>query len=101
RAPHGHPRAADARAHPPAPGPARRGVPRRLPVREPARPLRVGRALGPMRWPWLACVLVAAGCAGPAGLRHRVERGETLYRIGKAYGVPWEQLAKVNTLKDP
>src|SRR5207244_12210443 len=45
---------------------------------------------------------MAAGCAGgPAGLRHRVERGETLYRIGKAYGVSDRELARLNGIRDP
>ena len=39
-------------------------------------------------------------CAGPAGLRHRVERGESLYRIAKAYGVTPEELARVNGIRD-
>jgi lipoprotein NlpD len=58
-----------------------------------------------VRWGrgWVAAV-VAAGlvaCGGPAGLRHRVVRGESLYRIGQAYGVSPETLARVNKLKDP
>jgi LysM repeat protein len=32
-------------------------------------------------------------------MRHRVERGESLYRIGKAYGVSPETLARVNGLR--
>jgi len=47
-----------------------------------------------------AVVVGTAACGGPAGLRHRVERGETLYRIGQAYGVPAERLAQLNHLKD-
>ncbi|HZP43581.1 MAG TPA: LysM peptidoglycan-binding domain-containing M23 family metallopeptidase, partial [Candidatus Binatia bacterium] len=52
---------------------------------------------------WVAAVAVcAAACGGgPAGLRHRVERGETLYRIGKAYGVSYQELARVNHLANP
>jgi len=52
---------------------------------------------------WVAGVaMVAAGCGGgPAGLRHRVERGETLYRIGKAYGVSDGELARLNGIRDP
>ncbi len=46
-------------------------------------------------------VLAAVGCAGPAGLRHRVRPGENLYRIGKAYGLPYQELARVNGLTDP
>jgi lipoprotein NlpD len=50
---------------------------------------------------WAAVAIVLLGCGGPAGLRHRVERGESLYRIGKAYGVAPDALARVNGIKDP
>jgi len=57
-----------------------------------------------MRWGrgWVVVAVVAGlgGCAGPAGIQHRVERGESLYRIGKAYGVSAEALAKANGIKD-
>lgn len=55
------------------------------------------------RWSWwgLGIVLVAAACGGPAGLRHRVERGETLYRIGLAYGIAPRELARWNDIADP
>jgi murein DD-endopeptidase MepM/ murein hydrolase activator NlpD len=47
-------------------------------------------------------VALAAGCArGPAGLTHQVRPGETLYRIGQAYGVPYADLARVNGINDP
>ena len=45
-------------------------------------------------------VALLAACAGPAGLRHRVARGESLYRIAKAYGVSPDTLARVNGIKD-
>jgi murein DD-endopeptidase MepM/ murein hydrolase activator NlpD len=47
-------------------------------------------------------LLVAAACAcGPrGGLRHRVEPGETLYRIGVAYGVSHRTLARMNGIAD-
>ena len=48
----------------------------------------------------LAAVALLAACTGPAGLRHRVARGESLYRIAKAYGVAPETLARVNGIKD-
>ena len=48
----------------------------------------------------VAVVIGLAACAGPVGLRHRVERGESLYRIGKAYGVAPEELARANGIKD-
>lgn len=52
---------------------------------------------------WLATAAIACvtACAGPAGLRHRVERGENLYRIGKAYGVSHRELARANSLAHP
>jgi len=54
------------------------------------------------RFAVVAVVTMAAGCGGgPAGLRHRVERGETLYRIGKAYGVSDGELARLNGIRDP
>jgi len=45
-------------------------------------------------------VAVAAACGGPAGVRHRVAPGETLYRIGQAYGVSHQELARANHLRD-
>ena len=45
-------------------------------------------------------VAFLAACAGPAGVRHRVARGESLYRIAKAYGVAPETLARANGIKD-
>jgi lipoprotein NlpD len=35
------------------------------------------------------------------GVYHRVQAGENLYRIGKAYGIGVQQLAHVNHLADP
>jgi murein DD-endopeptidase MepM/ murein hydrolase activator NlpD len=35
------------------------------------------------------------------GVFHRVGAGETLYRIGRAYGVPVEQLQRENAIHDP
>ena len=52
-------------------------------------------------WGWVVTAAWLAACGGPAGLRHRVERGETLYRLGKAYGVPYQELARANGIKDP
>lgn len=58
-----------------------------------------------MRWRrGVGAVVVAVGvaaCGGPAGFRHRVARGENLYRIGKAYGVSYQELARVNDIADP
>ena len=57
-----------------------------------------------MRWGrrWLVVVVAMAACSrGPAGLRHTVQRGESLYRIGQAYGVSHTTLARVNRIDDP
>ena len=48
----------------------------------------------------VALVAGLTACAGPAGLRHRVAPGESLYRIGKAYGVAPEALARANGIQD-
>jgi murein DD-endopeptidase MepM/ murein hydrolase activator NlpD len=50
-----------------------------------------------------------AGCASqttiskprPQGIYHVVTPGETLFRIGKAYGLTHQELARVNGIKDP
>jgi lipoprotein NlpD len=49
----------------------------------------------------LALIAWLAGCGGRAGVYHRVQPGENLYRIGKAYGIPYAELAEVNGLSDP
>jgi murein DD-endopeptidase MepM/ murein hydrolase activator NlpD len=47
-------------------------------------------------------MVVIAACAGRrAGVRHTVQRGESLYRIGQAYGVPHTALARLNGIDDP
>ncbi len=63
------------------------------------------------RWIVL-CVLVFAGCSSVKSLpptvpsrptsnvTHIVKPGENLYRIGKAYDVSYEELAKANRLRD-
>jgi lipoprotein NlpD len=35
------------------------------------------------------------------GIHHVVKAGENLFRIGKAYDVPFEELARLNNLRDP
>lgn len=45
-------------------------------------------------------LLVMSGCGGRA-VYHRVRRGETLFRIGQAYGVPYEEIARANDIRDP
>jgi lipoprotein NlpD len=47
----------------------------------------------------LAATALVAACQ-PAPFRHRVRPGENLYRIGKAYGVDYRELARVNGIGD-
>ena len=35
------------------------------------------------------------------GIYHAVKSGENLFRIGKAYGVSYQQLSRINRIKDP
>ena len=51
------------------------------------------------RWGVMALGLLAA-CA-PSALRHRIQHGENLFRIGKAYGVSYQELARQNHITDP
>lgn len=46
-------------------------------------------------------MLLASVAACSHAVYHQVRRGETLYRISKAYGVSVQRLAKVNRLADP
>jgi murein DD-endopeptidase MepM/ murein hydrolase activator NlpD len=48
----------------------------------------------------MALLLVVAACGGRA-VYHRVRPGDTLYRIGSAYGVPYEEIARANGIGDP
>jgi lipoprotein NlpD len=45
-------------------------------------------------------LLLLAACGGRK-VYHVVRPGETLYRIGEAYGVPYEKIARANRLDDP
>ena len=66
-----------------------------------------------LRWPWAGlAVLALAGCvtfkSSPptppsrpgSNIFHLVKPGENLFRIGKAYDVSIDELAKANRLKD-
>ena len=53
---------------------------------------RAGRAVLALA----VAVAVLGGACAPAEFRHRVRPGENLYRIGKAYGVDYRELARVN-----
>jgi lipoprotein NlpD len=50
----------------------------------------------------LSLVFVACACSTSApGIHHVVRPGENLYRIGKAYGVSYLELARINGIADP
>ena len=48
----------------------------------------------------LILLAAAAGC-GAKKVYHEVRPGETLYRIGVAYHVPYESIARANHIQDP
>jgi murein DD-endopeptidase MepM/ murein hydrolase activator NlpD len=48
----------------------------------------------------IALLLVVAACGGRA-VYHRVRPGDTLYRIGSAYGIPYQEIARANDIGDP
>lgn len=45
--------------------------------------------------------LLLAGCSGRAGIYHRAEEGQTVYRIARAYGIDLRELMEVNGIEDP
>jgi murein DD-endopeptidase MepM/ murein hydrolase activator NlpD len=45
-------------------------------------------------------LVVASACGGRA-VYHRVRPGETLYRIGRAYRIPYQEIARANDIRDP
>jgi len=45
---------------------------------------------------WVVAVVAVIAACGTPTVRHRVRPGDTLYRIGKAYGVDYRELAKAN-----
>ncbi len=47
----------------------------------------------------LIVVAIAGGCA--TGIRHHVRPGENLFRIGKAYGIDYHRLARINRIPPP
>jgi murein DD-endopeptidase MepM/ murein hydrolase activator NlpD len=47
----------------------------------------------------VAVVGSLSGCA--TGITHTVRPGENLYRIGKAYGMPYTKLARINRVRQP
>jgi len=49
----------------------------------------------------VAAVLAFSGCSGGVGLYHRVEPGQSAYRIAQAYDVPLIDLLDANGIPDP
>ncbi len=49
----------------------------------------------------LAAALLASACGGPRGIYHTVRPGENLYRIGKAYDIPYPKLGDLNDIAPP
>lgn len=49
----------------------------------------------------LVAGMLLAGCSGGNGIYHRVERGQTVYRIARAYGIDLRTLMEVNGIEDP
>jgi murein DD-endopeptidase MepM/ murein hydrolase activator NlpD len=46
-------------------------------------------------------LILLSGCAlFPSGIYHRVEKGETLWRISRVYQIDLEELARINHLSD-
>ena len=44
---------------------------------------------------------VVAACSGGKGIYHRVEKGQTAYRIAKTYGIDTHSLLEENDIDDP
>lgn len=49
----------------------------------------------------LLALLLSGGCSSSRGVYHTVHEGQTLYRIGKVYGVDERYLARINRIEDP
>jgi lipoprotein NlpD len=49
----------------------------------------------------MMAVLILGSCAASSGVYHTVREGETLYRIGRTYGVDERELARANDIDEP
>jgi lipoprotein NlpD len=49
----------------------------------------------------LVLLLLPSACSSPRGIYHTVQEGQTLYRIGRIYGVDERYLARINRIDDP
>lgn len=61
--------------------------------------MRYGRAACLVLTAVASASLLGAGCA--VGIDHRVQPGENLYRIGKAYGIDYAELGRLNRIDPP
>lgn len=59
-----------------------------------------GTAAAPLFLVLLLAAVLGAGCAAKKAY-HEVRAGETLYRIGVAYGVSYQEIARANRIDDP
>ena len=74
-----------------------------------ARIFRITRQRGFRRTAWrpkvqistLLLVLLIAACSGGKGFYHRVEKGQTAYRIAQTYGIDTHSLLEENDIDDP
>ena len=55
----------------------------------------------PLFFPACALLSLAPQPAKPQGVYHVVKRKENLFRIGKAYDIPYRELARINGIEDP
>jgi murein DD-endopeptidase MepM/ murein hydrolase activator NlpD len=55
----------------------------------------------PGRLLFIALIVLLIGGCGSRGVYHTVMEGQTLYRIGQAYGVDEKKLARLNGISDP
>ncbi len=52
-------------------------------------------------WSLVAALAAVAAACGARQTFHVVRAGDTLSRIGQAYGVPYQEIARANRLRDP
>lgn len=49
----------------------------------------------------LFLLLLPGACSSPRGVYHTVQEGQTLFRIGRVYGIDEHYLARINRIDDP
>lgn len=79
-----------------------------MPLRNAHRDIRLARLARDASYVLLAGLLFAQGCSfggssngQRSGIYHVVKPGENLFRIGKAYDIPYQDLARINRISDP